>query len=155
MNKNTWGHMANKIIVLQAPPACGKSTWAREQVAGENSKSWVIVSKDSIRSMLGVYWIESREKLVKKIEWDAVAEAVKQGYNVIIDATNLREQDVQRWTNFAKEYEVELEFKRWALPYSEAVARDQARNGKPGELAVGLAVMDYFYDTFFPELKDK
>lgn len=149
--------MHNKpiVLVLQAPPACGKSTYARQKVSGENAKSWVIVSKDSIRNMLGVFWVESREDLVRKIEWSSAECAVKKGYNVIIDATNLREKDMRRWEGFCREFDCELQFKRWALPYSEAVSRDQARNGKPGELSVGLAVMDYFYNTFFPELKDK
>lgn len=143
------------VLVLQSPPANGKSTWAKQQVTGDNAKTWVIVSKDAIRNGLGDYWVLSREDLVKKIEWASAELAVAQGYNVIIDSTNLRDKDIARWEHFAREHDVELEFKKWAIPYSEAVARDQARNGKPGELAVGLAVMDYFYDTFFPELKDK
>ena len=143
------------VLVLQAPPACGKTTYARQMVEGEASKTWCIISKDDIRHMLGVYWVESREDLVRKIEWESARLAVSKGYNIIIDVTNLREKDVRRWEGFCREFDCELQFKRWALPYSEAVARDQARNGKPGELAVGLAVMDYFYNTFFPELKDK
>ena len=37
----------SKIIVLQGPPACGKSTWAKEYV--KDKKDWVIVSRDEIR----------------------------------------------------------------------------------------------------------
>lgn len=143
------------VLVLQAPPACGKSTRAREYTRGEGSLKWVIVSKDDIRKMLGNYWVVSREDLVKKIEWESARCAVQGGYNVIIDSTNLREIDIKRWEEFRREFNCEIQFKKWALPYSEAVARDQARNGKPGELSVGLDVMNYFYDTFFPELKDK
>ena len=157
MGTNTNNLSRPIVLVLQAPPACGKTTWAREKVShdSESRRTWVIISKDSIRNMLGEYWVESREDLVRKIEWESARCAVQQGYNIIIDATNLRDKDVRRWEGFCHEFNCEIQFKRWALPYSEAVARDQARNGKPGELAVGLAVMDYFYDTFFPELKDK
>ena len=143
------------VLVLQAPPACGKSTHAREYTCGNGSLEWVIVSKDDIRKMLGNYWVASREDLVKKIEWESARCAVQEGYNVVIDATNLRDKDVKRWEGFCHEFDCDIKFIKWALPYSEAVARDQARNGKPGEHSVGLAVMDYFYDTFFPELKDK
>lgn len=144
-----------KLIVLQAPPACGKSTWAREHATGELAKSWIIISKDDIRKMLGDYWVESREDLVKKIEWQSAAIAAQQGYNIIIDATNLRPKDEARWKNFAVEFDMDIEFKKWALPYSEAVKRDYARNFKEGELSVGLTVMDYFYNNFFPELKNQ
>jgi predicted kinase len=145
----------SKVVVLQAPPACGKTTKAREYVKGDKSKEWIIISKDSIRKSLGEFWILSREPLVRKIEWASAELAVEEGFNIVIDATNLREKDEARWKSFADKFGCELEFIKWALPYSEAMKRDQARKDKPGELSVGKKSMDYFYNTFFPELKDK
>lgn len=45
--------MKNKIIVLQGPPACGKSTKARELIKEYESDKAVIVCRDSIREGCG------------------------------------------------------------------------------------------------------
>ena len=39
-----------EIIVLQGPPACGKSTYARE--LHKQNQNYVIVSRDNIRNRL-------------------------------------------------------------------------------------------------------
>lgn len=45
--------MDKKIIVLQGPPASGKSTWARE--TAKAGTPYVIVNRDSIRNARGEY----------------------------------------------------------------------------------------------------
>ena len=45
--------MKNKLLVLRGCPASGKSTMAKEFVAGK--KDWVIVSRDEIREATGTY----------------------------------------------------------------------------------------------------
>lgn len=43
----------SKILVLQGPPASGKSTYARE--LAEDDWNWVIVNRDSLREGRGLY----------------------------------------------------------------------------------------------------
>ena len=52
----------SKILVLQGPPASGKSTCARGLI--KNNKEWVIVSRDSIRESRGDYWVPEQEDYV-------------------------------------------------------------------------------------------
>lgn len=42
-----------KILVLQGPPASGKSTFAKEFV--KDKPDWIIVSRDEIREGTGKY----------------------------------------------------------------------------------------------------
>lgn len=53
----------NKIIVLQGPPASGKSTKAKELLEQYGADKAVIVCRDSIRESSGEYWVPSREDI--------------------------------------------------------------------------------------------
>jgi len=76
----------NKLLILQGIPASGKSTWAREFISKDNnSKKWIIVNRDSIRSMLGEYWVPTREDLVSEIEKYTIETALLRDYNVIVE----------------------------------------------------------------------
>lgn len=81
-----------ELIICRGLPASGKSTWAKAWVL-EDAKNRIRVNRDDIRRMLGPYWVPSREKLVTLYESLAVEHGLKEGYSVIIDATNLRSID--------------------------------------------------------------
>ena len=89
------------IIVLQGPPAAGKSTEAKR--LHELDKNNVIICRDSIRESRGNYWIPEQEAYISAIEEFEVREAINQGLNPIIDATNLNPKTLQKWENIAKE----------------------------------------------------
>lgn len=81
----------DKIILLQGPPAAGKSTWAKKWQK-EDRENRVIVNMDSIRNMRGEYWIPSQEQWVKIVELEAIKAAIKLHYDICIDATNLSQK---------------------------------------------------------------
>ena len=56
-----------KIIVLQGPPASGKSTWARD--TAKAGTPYVIVNRDSIREARGEYWIPEQETYISDLEF--------------------------------------------------------------------------------------
>lgn len=140
----------NKIIVLQGPPACGKSTWTNEYMKSHKNNT-VIVSRDSIRESAGEYWVPSREDYISDIENFQVTQGIKRGFDVIIDATNLNKAVVDKWNSYAAELNCEIEFKEFILPFNEALARDTKR-GENGGRAVGKSVLKKFYYKYYPEL---
>lgn len=138
----------SKIIVLQGPPACGKSTWAKQYVT-ENPDT-VIVCRDSFREGRGIYWNPKQEKYISDLEMFAVVNAVDRGYEVIIDATNLNPKTIEKWNVLAKDKKCKIEFKEFYIPFEEAVARDEARAAAGGH-SVGKKEIKRFYRTYYPE----
>ena len=90
-----------KIIVLQGPPACGKSTRALELLGDYGSVKAVIVCRDSIREACGEYWVPSRENYISDIEKGAVIAALEHDMIPIIDATNLNPKTIEKWKKIA------------------------------------------------------
>ena len=119
-----------KILVLQGPPASGKSTFAKEFV--KDKPDWIIVSRDEIREGTGKYWVPSRENYISDVEELSIRAAINRNLNVIIDATNLNQKTIDKLTNLAAELEVELEFKKFIISFNEAYWRDTKRTRKVG-----------------------
>lgn len=132
-----------KITVLQGVPASGKSTYAQQLV--EKDLKTVIVSRDAIREGKGIYWENSHEKYVSEIEEFQIRSAIKNGFNVVIDATNLNPKTVDKWIDLASELEVDIEFKLFQISYADALIRDKNRKRQ-----VGPAVMTNFFKNYFP-----
>lgn len=138
-----------KIIVLQGPPACGKSTRALELLTEYGSDKAVIVCRDSIREACGVYWVPSRENYISDIEKGAVIAALEHDMIPIIDATNLNPKTIEKWKKIAKEYDAGIEWIEVVEPYQEALKRDS----NPGrKRPVGKKVLRNFYMKYYPHL---
>ena len=73
-----------KVIICRGIPASGKSYFAKNWV-NEDSVNRVRINMDDIRNMLGPYWVPTREKLVGIIKDNAILEAVRQNYDIVID----------------------------------------------------------------------
>ena len=134
----------NKIIVLQGPPASGKSTWARE--TAKAGTPYVIVNRDAIRLARGDYWIPEQENYISDMEEYGVRSAINRNLIPIIDATNLNPKTIKKWEDLAKELNCELEYKKFYIPFKEALERDSNR-----ELSVGKKVLKNFYTKYFYE----
>lgn len=134
--------MKQQLIITQGIPASGKSTWA-QQFANEYPELVVVVSKDGIRNMLGKYWVQEREPLVKQMSREMVSIALENGYTVIIDDTNLHISHVPYWEAKADAYGVKLVIKRFDIGLHEAISRNISR---------GLKVSTEIVTNFFNEL---
>jgi predicted kinase len=80
-----------KVYLLCGLPGAGKSTWARKKVAEEPLT--VILSRDDFRTMIhgGVYVFDKIfEALIKDMEHKALSVCLEQGFNVILDETNIK-----------------------------------------------------------------
>lgn len=131
-----------KLLILQGIPCSGKSTWAKEFVGGK--KDWVIVNRDSLRTMRGDYWIPEQEDFISKIETHAIESALNLNLNVIVDATNLNPKTLDSLKRTASLYSVEFETKLFKIGLKEAIRRDIIR-GEKGGISVGKKVIENFY----------
>jgi len=137
-----------KVLILQGIPSSGKTTWAKEFLNKDNnSETWVRISRDDLRNMLGVYWIPSREKLVSEYEDTLFDRALQNNKNVIIDATNLNPKTIakfenvvakinQEYINFDNKKQYEIEYKFFDITPEEAVLRDSKRERPVGEKVI-------------------
>lgn len=137
--------MDKKIIVLQGPPACGKSTLAKK--LHDEDRNNVIICRDSIRESRGTYWLEEQENYIDKVEMLQVESALECGLTPVIDATNLNKKTIEKWKNIASLYKAEIEYKECILPYNEALERDKLR-----ERQVGEKVLRKFYTKYYPHM---
>jgi len=139
----------SKIIVLQGCPCSGKSTWSKEYI--KSNENTIRVCRDDIHLELnnGKYSMEN-EKEVTKIEYERVILSIKEGLDVIIDATNLNPKTIKKWEDIAKEYNCEIEYKEFYIPYSEAMKRSKKRK-EEGGLYISKKVMMDFYRRYFPD----
>lgn len=126
------------------PPASSKTTWAREFIKGKTD--WVIVNRDSLREGRGDYWVPSQEEYISDLEEFSIRAAIKRGYNVIIDATNLNPKTQEKWRKLATETKSSIEFKEFYVPFKEALERDKNR-----ERSVGEKVLKRFYKQYYPD----
>jgi predicted kinase len=117
-----------KIILTRGLPASGKSTYARKLV--EQDPTYVRLNRDDFRQMLfGKAVLDSSgESMVTAAQHGAVDNALKCGYNVIVDDTNFFARGVKNLQLIAFKYGAEVEFKDFTdVPLDELLSRDAAR----------------------------
>ena len=141
--------MNKKMIILQGPPACGKSTRAQELLVKYGSDKAVIVCRDSIREACGEYWVPSREDYISDIENGAVIAALEHDLIPIIDATNLNPKTIEKWKKIAADYNAEIEWIEVVETYKVALQRDSNPDRKR---SVGKKVLRNFYTKYYPHL---
>jgi predicted kinase len=138
-----------EIIVLQGPPACGKSTYAKE--LHKQNQNYVIVSRDKIREARGDYWIPAQEDYISAIEEYEVRTALDMELTPVIDATNLNPKTLEKWERIAGECGAKLDIREMEIPtFEEALLRDVNR-----ERPVGPSTMKKFYSQYYPHLMEE
>jgi hypothetical protein len=96
--------MTKKLILCKGLPASGKSTWARELIDKEPEK-WKRINKDDLRLMLdNNKWSKKNEQCVLKIRDLLIKQFMEDGYNIIIDDTNLDPKHEKRMREIVEKY---------------------------------------------------
>lgn len=129
-----------KVIVAKGIPASGKSTWAKDEVR-RGRGTWKRVNRDDIRAMIdcGVYSPDN-EKLVLKVRDLIIQNSVKNGINVIVDDTNIKD----RGKNFSDicsiveplNINAQVIEKPFYIDVEEALTRDAVRPAPVGEKVI-------------------
>lgn len=124
-----------QLIVTIGIPNAGKSTWAGEQWK-QNPHGVVVVNRDKIRELLFGYTeaqiheyyvrtdIQKLEKQVTKYEDTLIHEALNENKTVIVDATHLKADYIERF----KFWNVPTSIQWFDIDFEEAVRRNSNRN---------------------------
>lgn len=135
----------HKVIICRGLPSSGKSTYAKQWVL-EDPEHRIRINQDDIRNMLGKYWVPSRENLVQYIQEEAIIEALDEGYNIIIDNTNMNKKVLNKYIALFEIYGMgyEIVYKDFFdTPLSVCIERNNNR-----ETEVTEKVIRDFYERY-------
>lgn len=131
----------NKLIVLVGLPASGKSTYATMCAEIENT---IVLSSDKLRKeLLGDESCQTNNQLVFDTLYRRAKQYLIDGYNVIIDATNINMKDRKRTLSNFQGLDIERVAIVLATPIEVCYERDLKR-----ERTVGKDVIDKFVQRF-------
>lgn len=140
-----------KLILTRGIPASGKTTWAKAWLL-EDPEHRARSNRDDIRAMLGFPPIgdHAQEQRVTKIQRQIVEHCLTEGYDVVVDDTNLRAKFVKDWLRFAAKLGAEVEFQDFPISLEEAMYRDAMREARK-ERYVTAEVIENFYNKLTPK----
>jgi len=142
-----------KIIICKGLPASGKSTWASAFV--EQNGDWKRVNKDDLRSMVqGGAWSGKMERQILKTRDTLIRQWLGEGFNVIVDDTNLNPKHEDRIREIGKEFGSSVEVKWFHIDVDVAIERDLKRNRSVGERVIRKMFNDWIRPTPTPMIQD-
>jgi len=124
----------SKVTLCRGLPASGKSTWAKEQVSLSKGKV-KRVNKDDLRAMLDKsIFSKDSERFIGKIQQTIIWECLEEGFDVIIDDTNLSPKIsnahisfIESYKKLTGRYNIHLEVKTFDVPLEECLRRNELR----------------------------
>lgn len=136
-----------EVIFTKGIPASGKSTWAKEFCL--KNPNYIRVCRDDLRNMRGRYWIPKQETLINELEQNCIYSALVQGYNVVVDATNLNEKYVNELKSKLESFSIKYIVKDFTdVSLEECLKRDGARvAGKVGSKVIKGMYYKYICET--------
>lgn len=132
---------SGSILLLIGPSGSGKSTWASEYVRAHPSA--IRVNRDAMRQQLYGYTpdtmssyythpsLQKREDVVTQFETTLIRDALKDGYDVVVDNTNLNAVYIQRYRKTFPY--TTISYKIMDTPLETCIERDRARPSPVGK----------------------
>jgi predicted kinase len=130
------GKRRARVILTKGLPGSGKSTWARQQLEQQPGK-YKRINKDDLRRMLddGRH-TDRNEKVVEHARDALILLAIEQGFDVIIDDTNLAVRHERHITQLVGS-SAKVEIKDFTdVPIDECIRRDLRRDASVGERVI-------------------
>lgn len=124
--------MIQKLEILVGLPASGKSTYA---LGLQETELYKRVNWDSFRwydefgNPKEYKFSKQNEEETRKRALEFAENAVRAGYNLVVDNTNLRASDVKYWESFALQFGLESSVVRIDTPLEECLRRNKLRTG--------------------------
>lgn len=142
------------LLELRGLQASGKSTYARNLVYANN---WVRVNRDDLREqMFNSKWSQRKEDVIRDAELAIAEKAIRAGFNVVVDDTNLSKSAQNMWSSLKSIFAYEpgdvthtIEF--IDTPVDECIKRDYDRSHSVGRSIIEQTALRY---GLLPELKD-
>jgi predicted kinase len=142
---------SKEVKLLIGIPASGKSTWAKEFIKKSTSK-WVRVCRDDYRFMLkDVPFCDfDVEKMITKLVQDAIVTSLNNGFNILVDQTNVKVKYLNDFINFLED-KADVTFQIFDIDYETALERDKNRERSVGEDVLKRMFNDYktLFDSNF------
>ncbi|WP_041258307.1 phosphatase domain-containing protein [Fibrella aestuarina] len=140
------------ILILIGISGSGKTTFANQLVQAD--PTYLRLSRDELRRSLlpvplNAYWRwggkrrNRIEELVSELEKTALATALDEGWNLVIDNTHLRQHYIDDVLRQVSHRIVRVTFKVFDVPLDEAIRRDKARPD-----VVGASAIQEQYDRY-------
>lgn len=147
-----------KMIIFSGIPGSGKSTEAKklqEKLRAEGSMA-VIINRDDLRTMLfGEDYhkldpVASAESEVSGFERSLIRTALRRGWTVISDNTNIANSQKKGLKKLAEEYGAEVEEIPIIVELEVALERNKARGAAGGRLVPDEVIISIFerYNNF-------
>ncbi|GAA5198661.1 hypothetical protein GCM10025773_12140 [Microbacterium jejuense] len=120
------------ITLTRGIPGSGKSTFAREWVQ-EDPDHRIRINRDDLRRTLyattSTLLTTDQERFVSVVEKDIARDALRNGYDVVVDAMNLNPRWVKEWQKLGHP----VIFRDFPISLEDAIARDDQREHRIGE----------------------
>ena len=136
-----------QVLILTGISGSGKSTFAKQFV--QENPNWLRVNRDELRKSilatgLNAYWKDEAnhdyrqriETLVSELQRTAIHEALRRGWNVLVDNTHIKQKYINELLKMLENFAVEISFKLLEVPLETAIARDAARPDVVGEAVI-------------------
>ena len=119
------------IMILRGLPGCGKSTFAKELLKKEPDR-WKRINRDDLRGMIDDgEFSPTKEEFIRSIESQLIRSAVRDGFDVILDNTNLVPTTVKRVHNLAEGLgDIKIIEKGFNVSIEDCHKRNQLRTGR-------------------------
>jgi predicted kinase len=142
-----------KLIITRGIQGSGKSTWARQFV--KDNPNYIRINNDDMRvSFFSRTYNKKDNKNIALLRKAMLDSAVGIGLNIVVDNCNLRNADVEFYSNYAKEKGYEFEIKSFLhVPVEECIRRDALRKEKVGENIILRFYNSYLAENGLAEIK--